>query len=116
MKNRFFVCVGLMFALNTVSAQEVLNLMFYNLLQFPSVGDANRIDHLQAILDATRPDLLMVCELNNQEGANLIEERLQALDSNYIAAPFWTNTSDDNGNDQNSLQNLIFFVILHVTM
>ena len=109
MKNRFFVCVGLMFALNTVSAQEVLNLMFYNLLQFPSVGDANRIYHLQAILNATRPDLLMVCELNNQEGANLIEERLQALDSNYIAAPFWTNTSDDNGNDQNSLQNLIFF-------
>ncbi len=109
MKNRFSVFIGLALIINTVSAQEVLNLMFYNLLQFPSVGNINRIDHLQAILEVTRPDLFMVCELNNQEGADQIEERLQAINPNFLAAPFWTNTSDDNGTNLNSLQNLIFY-------
>lgn len=109
MKIRFVLIIGVALAINSVRAQEALNLMFYNLLQFPSLGNPDRIDHLEAIIDATRPDLFMVCELNNQEGANLIELRLQNTLPSYVAAPFWTNSSDDNSNDLNNLQNLIFY-------
>jgi hypothetical protein len=85
--------------------------MFYNLLNFPlQTIPANRIDHLEAILSEAQPDIFMVCELNNESGANSILNMIQLeINENYEMATFELNTSDDNQGNQNDLQNLVFF-------
>ncbi|WP_152611327.1 endonuclease/exonuclease/phosphatase family protein [Psychroserpens mesophilus] len=98
------------FAFHGLHAQENFKLMFYNLLNFP-LEDAvpNRLQYLELILNDYRPDLFMVCELNNETGANNILSSLQFINPDYQSAIFEFNTSDDNISDQNDLQNLIYY-------
>jgi len=102
-----FACV-VMF--QPLSAQENLKLMFYNVLNFP-LEDAvpNRLQYFEVILDNYKPDLFMVCELNNEAGANTLLNSLQFINSNYLSATFELNTSDDNISNQNNLQQLIYY-------
>ncbi len=83
--------------------------MFYNLLNFPMQEPASRIQHLDFILSDYIPDIFMVCELNNIDGANSILNTLQNINSNFIMANFVLNTSDDTIGNQNDLQNLIYY-------
>lgn len=84
--------------------------MFYNVLNFPLEGTiSNRLTSLELILGDYRPDIFMVCELNNEAGANTILSSLQAINPNYERAVFEINTSDDNLGNQNDLQQLIYF-------
>ncbi|MFK7781861.1 endonuclease/exonuclease/phosphatase family protein [Psychroserpens sp.] len=98
------------FAFNGLHAQENFKLMFYNLLNFP-LEDAvpNRIQGLDIVLGDYQPDLFMVCELNNEFGADTVLNSLQAINPNFQRAVFELNTSDDTISDQNDLQNLIFY-------
>ncbi len=105
--------VGFTFALlmlQSLSAQENFKLMFYNLLNFP-LEDAvpNRLQYLELILDDYRPDLFMVCELNNESGGNTILNSLQFINPDYQSATFMLNTSDDTISDQNDLQQLLYY-------
>ncbi|WP_425075689.1 endonuclease/exonuclease/phosphatase family protein [Psychroserpens sp. S379A] len=95
---------------NGLHAQENFKMMFYNLLNFP-LEDAvpNRIQELEIILNDYQPDLFMVCELNNEFGADTILNTLQFINPNYQRAFFEFNTSDDTISDQNDLQNLIYY-------
>ena len=97
-----------MFA-SSVFSQENFKLMFYNVLNYPLQEPASRIQDLGVILDDYRPDLFMICELNNEEGADNILSVLQNINSNYQRAVFQLNTSDDNLGDQNDLQNMLFY-------
>ncbi|MCD2259478.1 T9SS type A sorting domain-containing protein [Psychroserpens luteolus] len=94
----------------SLSAQENFKLMFYNLLNFP-LEDAvpNRLQYLELVLDDYRPDLFMVCELNNVNGANTILSSLQFINPDYQGATFELNTSDDSGSNQNDLQQLLYY-------
>lgn len=84
--------------------------MFYNLLNFPLQEPASRIQDLSYILGEYQPDLLMVCELNNIDGANAVLEAIQqTYNPNMTMATFFNNTSDDTIGDQNDLQNLIYY-------
>jgi hypothetical protein len=85
--------------------------MFYNLLNFPlETAVPNRLNYLEAILLEYQPDLFMVCELNNESGANAILQLIQdRVNPNFEMAVFEFNTSDDNLGNQNDLQNLIYF-------
>lgn len=102
-----FACALLFQSLH---AQENFKLMFYNVLNFP-LEDAvpNRLQYLELVLDDYRPDIFMVCELNNETGANTILNSLQFINTNYQSATFELNTSDDTGSNQNDLQQLIYF-------
>ncbi|WP_223033322.1 endonuclease/exonuclease/phosphatase family protein [Hanstruepera marina] len=92
-------------------SQETFNVMFYNLLNFP-LEDAvpNRLNDLETILSDYKPDIFMVCELNNEEGANTILQLIQdRVNPNFEMAVFQPNTSDDEIGNQNDLQNLVFY-------
>ncbi|WP_250432573.1 endonuclease/exonuclease/phosphatase family protein [Hanstruepera flava] len=92
-------------------SQETFNIMFYNLLNFP-LEDAvpNRLNDLEIILADYNPDIFMVCELNNEEGANTILQLIQdRVNPDFEMAAFELNTSDDEIGDQNDLQNLVFY-------
>lgn len=109
-KNIYLLLILVAFACNGLYAQEQFKLMFYNLLNFP-LEDAvpNRLQYLEVVLEDYRPDIFMVCELNNEAGADTILNSLQFLNPNYQRAIFELNTSDDNISDQNDLQNLIYY-------
>lgn len=111
MKKNLLIFLLSFFSFNVVSAQDTFKAMFYNLLNFPSQNTpANRIDRLEAILSETQPELFMVCELNNESGANSILNMIQLeVNENYEMATFEFNTSDDDFGNQNDLQNLMFY-------
>ena len=79
--------------------------MFYNVLEFPELNP-NRITLLQDILQDYSPDIFMVCELQSQEGADVILNVGLNSDgnSNYSAAPYFENQS--GGGD---LQQALFY-------
>lgn len=93
---------------NGITAQETFKTMFYNVLNFP-LQSASKIDELGTIVSAYNPDLFMVCELNNVQGADLILTELQEINPNYQRATFFNNTSDNQGSNQNDLQNMVYF-------
>lgn len=96
---------------HSLFSQENFKLMFYNLLNFPlETNVPNRIDYLEQTLNTYKPDIFMVCELNNVYGGNAILQVLQDIISeDYRSAVFTSNTSDDEIGNQNDLQNLIFY-------
>ncbi|WP_417859469.1 T9SS type A sorting domain-containing protein [Xanthomarina gelatinilytica] len=96
---------------HSLFSQENFKLMFYNLLNFPlETNVPNRIDYLEQTLNTYKPDIFMVCELNNVYGGNAILQVLQdRISEDYRSAVFTSNTSDDEIGNQNDLQNLIFY-------
>ena len=112
MKKKIFGFFIIMFVtFSTVSAQETIKVMFYNLLNYP-LEDAvpNRLDDLAYILNDYKPDLFLVCELNNVTGAiDVLNTTKTAINSDYEMATYVSNTSDDNGGNQNDLQNLLYY-------
>ncbi|OAB78853.1 hypothetical protein [Cochleicola gelatinilyticus] len=89
----------------SASAQDTINTMFYNLLEFPEALPGAREQILQNILNQYEPDLFMVCELQSSQGANLIlNTSLNDSGNRYSRASFVPNTSGEA-----NLQQLIFF-------
>ncbi len=89
----------------TISAQETINTMFYNLLEFPEASPGGRAEILKNILSEFHPDIFMVCELQSEEGADLIlNTTLNSESTTYSRAEFIDNQS--SGSD---LQQIVFF-------
>ena len=112
MKKKIIGCllIGL-FSFINVSAQETFKVMFYNLLNYPlEDAVANREADLDFILSDYKPDLFLVCELNNSTGAdNVLNITRTAINSSFEMATYVSNTSDDFGGNQNDLQNLLYY-------
>lgn len=100
------VLVFWLLAGNIATGQETLNVMFYNLLEFPEAPPANRPVILKNILDSYLPDLFMVCELESEQGANtILDTSLQTADNRYARAEFVSNQS----HPPTDLQQLVFY-------
>ena len=108
-KNYLLTLLLVLIGIYTISSQEIFKVMFYNVLDYPEQGPANRIDNLQIIIEDYQPDIFMICELNNAAGADAILAILQNVKSDFERAAFVLNTSDDDIGDQNNLQNMIFY-------
>lgn len=104
MKN--FQLIGLLLMLSaSVSAQETIKTMFYNVLMFPSASPGGRTETLKNIVDSYDPDIFMICELESEAGGlTILNESLNAEGIEYVMAPFQDNTS--SGAD---LQQLVYF-------
>lgn len=87
--------------------------MVYNLLNFPNgssiCGSTTTIparwDSLRKIIDYAQPDVFMVCELQNQAGADSILNQSLSGNSNYRAANFIVNQSTIN----DALNNMLYY-------
>ena len=104
-----FLLLLIAISTNYLSAQEVFKAMFYNVLNYPLQEPASRIQHLGVILNDYQPDLFMICELNNEQGADDILNILTSVNLDYTRAQFMLNTSDDNIGNQNDLQNMLYY-------
>ena len=110
MKTKYLITLAIfLFSFSSLLGQETFNLMFYNVLNYPDQGPANRIDNLDVILLDYQPDIFMVCEINTVQGSNDILNALQAVKTDFLGANFVTNTSDDLTGDQNDLQNMLYY-------
>ena len=100
-----FIFLSLLFFSISCFSQNTIKTMFYNVLEFPELNP-NRITLLQDILQDYSPDIFMVCELQSQEGADVILNVGLNSDgnSNYSAAPYFENQS--GGGD---LQQALFY-------
>jgi endonuclease/exonuclease/phosphatase family metal-dependent hydrolase len=100
-----FIFLSLLFFSISCFSQNTIKTMFYNVLEFPELNP-NRISLLQEILQDYSPDIFMVCELQSQEGADVILNVGLNSDgnSNYSAAPYFENQS--GGGD---LQQALFY-------
>ena len=88
-----------------VSAQENLNLVFYNLLNYPQAPPSNRDQILSFLVEEMQPDLFMVCELESENGSNdILNVSLNFDTIRFEAAPYVNNTSSGS-----NLQNQLYF-------
>lgn len=88
MRRRILSLVFL-FSFLVSSGQETFRSMFYNLLEFPEAFPSSRKYILRDILEVTQPDIFMVCELQSEEGADMIlETSLNHNRDDYTRAPF----------------------------
>ena len=110
MRKSVFTTLAVSFAfINLILSQDNYKLMFYNVLNYPTQAPANRIQHLQTILDDYRPDIFMICELNSEEGADNILNIMKEINGDYESADFELNSSDNTIGNSNELQNMMFF-------
>lgn len=102
--NKYILFLLLVF-FQGVFAQETIKTMFYNVFDFPSAPPSNRPELLKNILNTYEPDIFMICELENEFGADLIlNNSLNSTSTTYSRAPYFDNQS---GNAE--LQQLIFY-------
>jgi len=105
-KKSSILIVFMIFLSFQIYAQETINTMFYNLLDFPEAPPSNRADILKAIVDDYQPDLFMVCELQSEAGADIIlNTSLVTQDNRYMRANFIPNQSSSFA----GLQQLVFY-------
>ncbi len=100
-----YILYLLLFVFQGLFAQETIKTMFYNVFDFPSAPPSNRPVLLKGILDTYDPDIFMICELENEFGADLILNNSLNVDgTNYERAPYFDNQS---GNAE--LQQMMYF-------
>jgi len=86
-------------------AQETIKTMFYNVFDFPSAPPADKAERLKNILQVYEPDIFMVCEVENELGADLIlNNSLNFDESLFERAPFFPNQSGSS-----EIQQMIYF-------
>ncbi|MFK5889521.1 MAG: T9SS type A sorting domain-containing protein [Flavobacteriaceae bacterium] len=96
---------SLLFSLALFS-QTQLKVMSYNLLDFPEQLPNPRENYLKNIIDDIQPDIFMVCELENETGADLIlNTSLTTTDNRYARAAFVGNQSST----YQGIQQLVFY-------
>ncbi|MFK7946157.1 MAG: lamin tail domain-containing protein [Saprospiraceae bacterium] len=107
LKKTLFVVAFFLTSLSYVSAQDTLEVMVYNLLNFPTVGIADREDTLRKIVQYQQPDILMVCELKTSGGADLILNN--SLNVNGITKYQKANFVSNQSVPSNDLQGMLFY-------
>ena len=95
--------------INSISlfAQRDIKIMSYNLLIYPQGEMVNRIDTLSKILDYYEPDLLLLQELKNEQGLQLITKELNDLFGNYSSGTYIPQISNPS-NSWRLQQNVIY--------
>lgn len=88
-KFAFLFLLSFLWGFIDLFGQESLNLMFYNIYRYPYHTPSNREWLLKEINNEMQPDLLMVCELVDEHGADrILNVSFQDLEDPYSRAPF----------------------------
>ncbi|MEZ4800806.1 MAG: endonuclease/exonuclease/phosphatase family protein [Flavobacteriales bacterium] len=82
--------------------------MSYNLLNFPTGNFQGRVDTLENIVDYYRPHLLMVQELQNEDGLNQITDMMNGLEYGNFASADFVQQQSDPFNPYYLQQNIVF--------
>jgi exonuclease III len=89
----------------SLTAQETINTMFYNLLEFPEASPGGRSEILRNIFSEFEPDIFMVCELQSEAGA----DEILNISLNYNLTAYSRSEFIPNQSGEANLQQLIYF-------
>lgn len=90
----------------TTLANDTLSVMFYNIYRYPSANPQQREVLLNDVLKFNKPDLLMVCELESEEGADrILNHSFRHNDAVFQRAEFVFNQSADD----DTLQQMLYY-------
>jgi hypothetical protein len=67
----FVVLLLIISSFNVLNAQQSLRIMYYNILNYPG-STAERVSYFKTTMLFVQPDILLVNELINEEGANML--------------------------------------------
>ncbi len=105
MRKLLFAFIAI-FSFTFSSAQDTLDVMFYNIYRYPSATPSQREFLLRDIFDAKIPDIFMVCELESESGADrILNTSFANTRANYKRATFVSNQSDST----DLLQQMVYF-------
>lgn len=92
------VVVFLFFANPSVAQLDTLTVATYNVLKFPSEDGTSRIPYFRKVIDAIDPDILVIQELESNQGqATFLNEIMNYDGDNYLAASFVDGPDTDSG-------------------
>ncbi len=91
MKRIFWVAVLLVRLV--LGQADTVWVMTYNVLNFPGSNGNQRLGYFSTILQYVEPDVLLVQEVESQDGVNLL---LSVLDTDFQAVPFHDGPDTDN--------------------
>ena len=78
-------------------AQTEINVLCYNVLNFPQGEMQNREDTLRKIFNYTQPDLILLQELKSETGLNsIVEVSCADLDGEYVSSTWVSQQSNQN--------------------
>lgn len=90
----FFVALCTAPAAGTAAPVRV---MTYNLLNFPDALGSERLDDLRAVLGFIDPDIVLVQEMQSQQGVDLfLDSVMKTVDPSFVGAPFNDGPDTDN--------------------
>ncbi len=96
-----FLMIGLVILLFIASfsparSQDTLKVMYYNVLNFPgSTGE--RVIDFRTINQYIRPDIILICELNNEAGAiSLLQDGLNVFGTTHYQRAVFTDGPDSD--------------------
>tara|TARA_R110000850_G_scaffold274786_2_gene412794 strand:+ start:25793 stop:27040 length:1248 start_codon:yes stop_codon:yes gene_type:complete len=91
---KIILLFSFLFIFHGVFSQGTIKTMFYNVFEFPEAPPSNRTELLRDIIQFYDPDIFMICELQNDLGADLILNNSLNIDNVlYERAPFIANQS-----------------------
>lgn len=101
MKSRIFLIAIVLFSVYSVKAQDTTQLMFYNVLSFPGSRDG-RMPYLTKIVGEVKPDIMMVCELEDASAGTAILNNALNVNgvSSYRRSTYW---------DDSYLGNMLYY-------
>ena len=96
MKNLLLkILFGFIFTSN-LFAQVNFRVMTYNALKYADNTNGDRLHYFQTVFEAVHPDVLLMQELINEEGADSLLKALNATGQEYERVPFINGADTDN--------------------
>ncbi len=87
--------IGLLLSSSAAYA-ATLRVATYNILNFPDALGTERLGDLYAVLDYVNPDILVVQEMQNQTGVDLLDSVLHQIDDSFTSVSFHDGPGTDN--------------------
>ncbi|MCD6329051.1 MAG: T9SS type A sorting domain-containing protein [Candidatus Cloacimonetes bacterium] len=98
-KPKFFFLLIVLFVLflpTLLLANVNFRVLTYNVLNFSETTGIDRIQYFQTVLDAINPDIIIMQEMINEEGAELMLDSLNSNGQEYAGAEFINGYDTDN--------------------
>ncbi len=91
-----FVLLNCLLFIPNLLADINFRVMTYNVLNFSEASGLDRIQYFQTIIEEVNPDIVIMQEMINEEGANLMLNALNTNGQEYTGAEFIDGYNTDN--------------------
>ncbi|MBC8526113.1 MAG: endonuclease/exonuclease/phosphatase family protein, partial [Candidatus Cloacimonetes bacterium] len=88
MKKFKFALFLILLLISNLYSDTNFRVMTYNALYFPSANGAGRLSYFQTVFELSEPDILIMQEIENEDGADMLLTTLNANGTQYARTEF----------------------------